>query len=153
MEKVIKRQEALLNRSKSLVDLEDTRLISFKDRQEVDDLVRKKCVSEIERTLTQLRNCRSVLFQKGKTDLALEIKEVETLLTGNQKKISSPDYGKAFYLEDIVINQNDWKSVLDQDEAVLQSGKLLSEMAETINYSLDQVAHVDIQKIKQQRRS
>lgn len=108
------------------------------DRKQVDLLVREQCASEIRHIKNMISDIRSLEYQRGNMELALELKKsIESNLDGTLEKILRGDYAQPPYVTDLRISQRAWENMVDNDEDLLLYVSALGKKAN----SLKQKAH------------
>lgn len=101
------------------------------DRQWADALVREQCANELSHINDVISAVRSREYQRGKIELALEIKnKLERNLEDCLEKVRRGDFGRPPYVTDVHISQRGWENMLDNDEDLLLYANVLSDRAD-----------------------
>ena len=107
--------------------------IKFKDRQEIDELVREQLGMELGMQRDIFNELRSRVYKMGEEDLALELRRVERKIDEGRQKVKDLKIGKPAYLrEDMKLTKTAWNYLMDEEEIILVKAALLSEEAQTI---------------------
>ena len=107
--------------------------IKFKDRQEIDELVREQLGMELGMQRDIFNELRSRVYKMGEEDLALELRRIERKIDEGRQKVKDLKIGKPAYLrEDMKLTKTAWNYLMDEEEIILVKAALLSEEAQTI---------------------
>ncbi len=106
------------------------------DKNRADRLVRKQCLSEMERSRSILEDMVSRLYNAGSTDSAIRLRELRHKFESTQERLKQPDFGNPAYLSDNHLSSAAWGRTLDYDENLLSFAGAITEQVFTAQQNL-----------------
>lgn len=115
--------------------------LAGKDRQRMDELVRRECGRELMQARNILNEIRSRVYRQGAEDLSLRLRQLEHKVESGAVRVKDPQFGSPAYLarvdgSKLKIPSQAWLDMIDYDESLIVAASGLSDLAQQLQQEL-----------------